>query len=89
MFEFLFSIIRWSHHTQEVQQLINVYIDDFESSRKRINECKQLFFHIVHHDQDQLIHDDSAKIEDESIEIESKKTHQSRQWKQQFKSRSQ
>ncbi len=65
MFEFLFSIIRWSHHTQEVQQLVDVCIDDFESSRKRVKECKQLFLHIVHHDQDQSIHDDSAKIEDE------------------------
>jgi len=44
-----------------------------------VNECKQLFTHIVHHDQDQLIHDDSARFEVESTEIESKKIRQSRQ----------
>jgi len=31
-----------------------------------MKECKQLSSHIIHHDQDQLIHDDSARIEDES-----------------------
>ncbi len=40
MFEFLFNIIRWLHHMQEVQQLIDVYINDFENSRKWMNECK-------------------------------------------------
>jgi len=64
---------------QEVRQLVDVCIDDFENSRKRVNECKQLFIHIVHHDQDQSIHDDSARFEVESTEIESKKTRQSRQ----------
>ncbi len=40
MFEFLFSIIRSSHHMHEVRQFIDVRTDDFESSREWMKECK-------------------------------------------------
>ena len=88
MFEFLFSIIRSSHHAHEVRQFVDVRTDDFESSREWMKECKQLFSHIVHHDQDQSIHDDSARIEDESTWCWRKQTRQSSQSKQRFKLRS-
>ena len=88
MFEFLFNIIRSSHHTHEVWQFIDVRTDDFESSREWMKECKQLSSHIVHHDQDQLIHDDSARIEDESTWCWCKQTQQLSQSKQWFKLRS-